>query len=155
MSIERFREALAPLVAAIAGLDPADAGAVVTLQERFPLTSPELQTIAELFAEGVSGGWLCDRTGSDTVHYSRVHKAARGELSIDAVRMTGPGPGHAHPNGEFDLCFAVEGEPTFDGHAPGWVVYPPGSWHVPTVAGGAMNILYFLPDGAIEFGPRP
>ena len=25
---------------------------------------------------------------------------------------------------------------------------------VPTVEGGSMNILYFLPGGAIEFGPR-
>ena len=56
------------------------------------------------------------------------------------------------------LCFAlttVDGAPTFDGHPPGWTVYPPGSWHVPTVAGGVMDILYFLPGGAIRFEPQP
>jgi len=154
MSIERFRDALAPLLELISTLDPADDGAAAALEARYPLASAELETIAGLFAEGVAEGWLCDRKGSEHVSYSRVHKSTSGELSVDAVRMTGPGPGHTHPRGEFDLCIPVLGEPTFDGHAPGWVVYPPGSWHVPTVAGGTMNILYFLPDGAIEFGPR-
>jgi hypothetical protein len=68
--------------------------------------------------------------------------------------MSGVGPGHTHGNGEIDLCLAVGGTPRFDGHGPGWVVYPPGSWHEPTVTGGAMDILYFLPGGAIQFGPR-
>ena len=56
--------------------------------------------------------------------------------------------------GEFDLCFALSGAPTFDGHPPGWVVLPPNSWHVPTVAGGRMAILYFLPGGAFQMGPE-
>ena len=59
-----------------------------------------------------------------------------------------------HPNGEVDLCFTVDGNPTFDGNAPGWTVYEPGSWHVPSVADGVMDILYFLPGGAIKFGPK-
>jgi hypothetical protein len=69
--------------------------------------------------------------------------------------MAKPGPGHTHPNGEIDLCFAVSGAPRFDGNAPGWTVYPPNSWHVPTVEGGVMDILYFLPGGAIRFEPKP
>ena len=52
---------------------------------------------------------------------------------------------------EIDLCLALEGSPTFDGRPPGWLVLPPGSRHVPTVTGGDMAILYFLPDGAITF----
>ncbi|MEC7947559.1 MAG: DUF4863 family protein, partial [Myxococcota bacterium] len=91
------------------------------------------------------------------VRFGRLTKAttaSRG-FSIDAVDMNGPGPGHVHPNGEVDLCFALDGAPTFDGNPPGWTSYAPGSWHVPTVAGGRMAILYFLPDGAIRFGPRP
>ena len=68
--------------------------------------------------------------------------------------MNGPGLAHTHPNGEIDLCFAMDGDPRFDGHPEGWVVYGPGSWHVPTVTGGTMAILYFLPSGAIAFGPQ-
>jgi hypothetical protein len=39
----------------------------------------------------------------------------------------------------------------FDGHGAGWVGYPPGSEHPPTVSDGAALVLYLLPEGAIEF----
>lgn len=156
MSRESLDRALEPVLEILATLDPAShEESAAELQRRFPVEGSDMRELASLFALGVAEGWLCDRKGSETVTYSRVRKAGEGELSIDAVRMTGPGPGHTHPNGEFDLCFAVDGAPAFDGKAPGWVVYPPGSWHVPTVKGGTMNILYFLPGGAIQFGPRP
>ncbi|HNC99809.1 MAG TPA: DUF4863 family protein [Myxococcota bacterium] len=45
----------------------------------------------------------------------------------------------------------MEGTPRFDGHGERWVVYPPGSRHIPTVAGGRMFILYFVPNGALRF----
>ena len=157
---ERFEDLLQPLVEVLASMDPNDPQAGDKLTDRFPLNSPAMRELAEAFAAGVAAGWLCDRQGGLGVTYSRVRKARpdgapADALSVDAVRMDRPGPGHTHPHGEFDLCFAVEGSPTFDGHPPGWTVYPAGSWHVPSVSGGTMNILYFLPHGAIEFGPRP
>lgn len=151
---DAFRRALEPILERLAGLDPAEPTAAEILNRELPADHPAVTRVAELFEQGVAEGWLCDRSAGD-VRYSRVHKAASDELSIDAVRMVGPGPGHAHPNGEFDLCLPVSGSPRFDGKGDPWVVYPPGSWHVPTVESGTMNILYFLPGGAIEFGPRP
>ena len=72
--------------------------------------------------------------------------------SVDAVVMDSiVGPKHTHTNGEIDLCFAQEGDPRFDGHPAGWVVFGPGTTHRPTVRDGRMLILYFLPGGAIEF----
>jgi hypothetical protein len=148
---------LASVLSSIKDIDPADPQAAATLSQRFPPDGPELTELAALVRRGVEQGWWANR-GELPVLWSRVakpeHPGTHG-LSIDVVSMTAPGPGHAHPNGEIDLCFAVSGEPRFDGHAPGWVVYPPGSWHVPTVSGGQMDILYFLPGGAIQFGPRP
>lgn len=155
MSRAQLLESLAPLVDTLRGLDAADPGAADLLAARHPLA--ELAELAALVRSGVEEGWLCDREGGG-VRFSRVAKAgdpATAPLSLDAVHMSGPGPGHTHPQGEFDLAFAVSGEPTFDGRPPGWTVYPPGSWHVPTVAGGVMDILYFLPDGAMRFEPRP
>ena len=61
------------------------------------------------------------------------------------------GPHHSHPNGEIDLVMPSEGEARFDGHGAGWVVYPPGSAHHPTVSGGRALVLYLLPEGSIEF----
>ena len=69
--------------------------------------------------------------------------------------MSRPGPGHIHPEGEIDLLIPLSGEPSFDGSSTDWVVYPPGSWHVPTVADGEMLILYFLPQGAFQPAAQP
>lgn len=149
-----FDALLQPLVTFLAACDPNDRTLARTLAARFPVDGPEVRAIAAAFEAGVDAGWLCGRDGGPGVKYSRVRKATGpGALSVDAVRMDREGAGHTHPNGEIDLCFATAGDPRFDGHAAGWVVYPPGTWHVPTVSGGSMDILYFLPGGAIEFGP--
>ena len=42
----------------------------------------------------------------------------------------------------------------FDAHPQGWLVYPPGSAHRPTVTGGGAIIVYFLPQGEIDFSAR-
>jgi hypothetical protein len=130
--------------------DPEEAEA--WLAEAFPADGPAMQAVFELCARGVKEGWLCNR-GEGGVRYSRVAKPSGPEqtCSLDAVLLSGPGPGHRHPRGEVDLCFAWEGEPSFDGRPPGWVVYPEDSTHVPTVTGGTMLIFYILPDGAIEW----
>lgn len=146
--------ALAPILDAVQGLDlsrPDDARHI--LEQKFPMDGPVLRSARALLREGVKAGWLCDRENGG-VRFSRVKKSGGADLSIDAVHMSTPGPGHTHPNGEVDLCFAVSGAPRFDGRPEGWTVYPPGSWHVPTVDDGVMDILYFLPGGAIQFGPR-
>jgi hypothetical protein len=146
-------DALAPVLAVAATLDLQQAAAArATLAARFPVDGETWLRLKSLFAEGRQAGWLCDRENAG-VRFSRVQKGPG--FSIDAVHMNAPGPGHTHGKGEIDLCFAVSGEPRFDGQPEGFVVYPPGSWHVPTVSGGVMDILYFLPDGAITFEDKP
>ncbi len=152
---ERLNALLAPVVEVVASIDPSDPEAVAKLEAKLPFGGEALSALGALVREGVAGGWLAERENAG-VRFGRVHKAtSEDELSIDCVHMSGPAVGHTHPNGEVDLCFAVSGTPTFDGAKPGWTVYPPGSWHVPTVEGGAMDILYFLPGGAIRFEPKP
>ena len=41
---------------------------------------------------------------------------------------------------------------TFEARSDTWIVMPSGSRHTPTVAGGSMLILYWIPDGAVEWG---
>lgn len=144
---------LAPLLAFAAQLDLRDAaGARAALQRLFPPDGVFVRGILEHLEAGVIAGTICQR-GAPPVRWSRVFKATpeSQNFSADAVLMSAPGPRHRHPNGEVDLCFALDGAPAFDGHPPGWTVYPPGSEHVPTVSGGTMLILYLLPGGAIEF----
>ncbi len=102
---------------------------------------------------GVAAGWLCDREGGG-IRYGRIFKAGPDlqGFSVDVVDMRDvSGPHHVHPLGEIDLIMPVEGDARFDGRPAGWLVYPPGSAHRPTVSRGRALVLYLLPDGQIQF----
>ena len=155
MSLEALLRALEPVLATVSRVDLADPGAAEVLTRELPLDGPVLTEVRALVRAGVEARWLADRE-TDGIRFSRVKKASSAaDLGIDCVHMAKAGPGHTHPNGEVDLCFAVSGSPRFDGRSEGFTVYPAGSWHVPTVSGGTMDILYFLPGSAIVFGPKP
>lgn len=148
----RMLASLGPVLEHLAGVDCSDPGATAALNAALPLAGPAMSALRDDVLAGLAAGWLAPR-GEPGMTWGRLAKATPETcgFSIDAVGMAGPGPEHTHPQGEIDLCFTVSGNPSFDGHPPGWLVLPPGSRHVPTVAGGEMAILYFLPDGAIAF----
>lgn len=154
MSKDALLAALAPVTAALADVDVDAKDAAAALNARLPLSS--LATVRALVRQGVAEGWLCDKENAG-VRFSRVLKAAAPTaFSIDAVHMSGPALGHTHPNGEIDLCFCVDDAGArFDGQPEGFTVYGKGTWHIPTVTGGAMDILYFLPGGGIVFDGAP
>lgn len=152
-------EILDPVLAAVAELRPdarEDPAAVAELEDalarRFPIDGAVARSIGAHLEAGVADGWLCER-GDPDARFSRLAKAspANHDLSIDVVRLRGPGLRHAHPRGEVTLGFAVEGAPRFEGREPGWIFLPPGSAHVPEVTGGRMNLIYFLPGGAVRW----
>lgn len=150
MDKERLKIELGPLTEILAKIDVRDPRAAeAALAEQAPFDGDLVRGIRAAADTGVTAGWLLTRENAG-VHFGRVAKDLNG-FSIDAVLMRGPGPEHVHPGGEIDLCFARTGTPTFDGRPEGWVVFGPGSRHVPTVRGGEMLILYFLPGAAIEF----
>jgi hypothetical protein len=147
--IETFR----PLIDAARGLDLTSPDvARDELANRFPPRGPGAKALNAKLVELLEQGRIAER-GALPVKFGRVTKAVpeSDDFSIDVVDMNGPGPHHVHPGGEVNYCIALDGEPRFDGHAPGWVVMPPGSGHVPTVSGGRMLIVYLLPQGKIEF----
>lgn len=153
MSKSDLMTALAPVLEHLPTLDLADPdGTRASLGRAFPPDGPVVTRLGELFRTGVAEGWLCDKEIGGA-RLSRVAKPSEetAQFSIDAVQLGGPGAWHRHTTGEVDLCFAAEGDPRFDGQPEGWVVFGSGSAHVPTVTGGVMNILYFLPDGAIDW----
>lgn len=149
---ENLVAALTPICRTVASLDLSDpAGAERALEAAI---APEARAeIGRLLAAAFEAGWLCPRSGGEGVFFGRIAKPSESTFgqSIDAVEMEGPAAEHVHPKGEVSLCFARSGAPRFDGRAPGFVVLPPGSRHVPTVEGGRMLIVYFLPDGAVEW----
>jgi hypothetical protein len=152
-SPESVVAALAPLARRIAALDLADpAAAQDVLNREFPVGT--LGEVRALLAAGRAAGWLTPKQATPTLWFGRVAKPsdALSGMSLDAVDMQGEGAAHTHPNGEVSLCFATEGEPRFMGRPEGWVVAGVGSRHVPTVTGGRMTIVYFLPGGAMVWG---
>ena len=147
--LETFR----PLLEAAHGLELSDpAAAARELTRRLDPRGAAARGVVDGLKALLAAGRIAER-GEPPVRYGRVSKAVSEtlDLSIDVVVMSAPGPRHRHPRGEVNFCVALDGAPTFDGHAPGWVVEPPGSSHVPTVAGGTMLIVYLLPGGEIQF----
>ncbi|MBL8724315.1 MAG: DUF4863 family protein [Planctomycetes bacterium] len=147
---EQFTHLLEPVAKALAAVavDAADAAALA--ERAAPFRGPAVAALRAAAVAAIPSDWLLPKASAG-IRFGRVAKDLHG-FSVDAVLMDVPGPRHRHPNGELDLCFATSGDPRFDGHPEGWVVYGKGSVHVPTVRGGQMLILYFLPGGAIEFG---
>ena len=149
-----LHQALAPLTAQLAGR-PLDQALDDWLNAEAGPGSARYEAIAAACRAGVAAGWLCNREGGG-IRYGRVFKPAP-ELdgfSVDVVDMQDiAGPHHSHPNGEIDLLMPVEGDARFDGRPAGWVVYPAGSAHRPTVSQGRALVLYLLPQGAIQFTP--
>ena len=146
-------ETFKPLIDAATGLDLSDpAAALGELRSRLDPKGATATALNESLRGLLESGEIANR-GELPVKWGRVTKAVdeSGDFSIDVVLMNGPGPRHRHPAGEVNYCVAMDGEPTFDGDAPGWVVKRPGSEHVPTVAGGTMLIVYLLPGGAVDF----
>jgi len=157
---------LDPLLARVAALDVAGCetpeqlrALEAALEREFPHDGAQVQAIGQLIARGVDEGWLADR-GAPAARFGRVAKPSprTHDLSIDLVSMIGAGVEHTHLRGEVTLGFLAD--PTdphpsaqFEARPPGWVVLGPGSRHVPTVTGARMNLIYFLPDGAVEWHP--
>ena len=165
MSAARVMDLLPPMLAKVSALDPASARdeaaqarLLAALEAAFPVDGDAVRALGEAIVAGVEDGSLCNR-GDDDARFCRLAKAGPNThgLSIDVVALRGPALEHSHPSGEVTLGFAAsehDGAARFDGHPPGWVFMPPGSRHVPTVVGGRMFLIYFLPDGAVTWHPE-
>ena len=143
--------ALAPLSAHIATLDLTQANAARASLDALPAALTEAATAALLAAH--EAGTLTPRDGGPGVRFGRIAKAspATSGNSLDAVDIAGAGVAHTHPKGEVSWCIPLEGAPVFEGVASGWAVLAAGSAHTPTVTGGRMLIVYWLPDGAVTW----
>ncbi|MCB9887896.1 MAG: DUF4863 family protein [Planctomycetes bacterium] len=146
---EQFVSLLAPVAAELRAVDVDAADAAAQAERAAAFTGAAITALRAAAVANIDSDWLLPKAANG-IRFGRVAKDLSGFV-VDAVLMDVPGPRHRHPNGEIDLCFATAGEPRFDDHPEGWVVYGKDTTHVPTVSGGTMLILYFLPGGAIEF----
>ncbi|TXH69539.1 MAG: DUF4863 family protein [Thiothrix sp.] len=152
MPSSQFRQQLAELTQQLAGRE-LNADLQTWLNQEHGVNSASYQQLKQSCQQGVAEGWLCNREGGG-IRYGRIFKPADdlAGFSVDVVDMKDlKGPHHSHPNGEIDLIMPLEGEALFDEHPAGWLVYPAGSAHYPTVTQGRALVLYLLPQGSIEF----
>ena len=149
VALEEALAALVPSVDAAAAKEPTEAQA--GLNAELPFEGEQVSAIFDLCKQGLDEGWLTPRAAGDKVQFGRLDKDMGG-YAVDAVVMdNAAGMGHTHTRGEFNMCFALEGEPRFDGHPPGWVVFGHESHHIPTVTGGKMLFIYFTPGGEVRW----
>ena len=123
------------------------------LNREFPAGGEVYRSVLNACREAIGADWMCNREHAG-IKYGRVVKPGEAThgFSVDVVDMNDVAGGHhRHPNGEIDLVMPLAGDARFDGRGAGWLVYEPGSAHVPRVAGGEALVLYLLPQGAIEF----
>lgn len=149
-----LKSLLEPVSRLVTTLDLSDtAAAEAALGAAFPPNGDRIRDIETSARAGIADGTVCHR-GDDGMRFSRINKpeADAANCSVDAVYMTdAKGPRHSHTKGEVCLCLPDDDTATFEGRHTTWMVLPPGSTHEPTVAGGAMLILYWWPDGAVSW----
>ena len=152
MTQSEFANLMATITARIEGR-PLDAMLEAHLNATLPPESETFVVVERACHAGIAAGWMCNREHGG-IKYGRVVKPgpATHGFSVDVVEMDNVAGGHhRHPNGEIDLIMPIDDMAEFDGRGAGWLVYGPGTAHVPTVAGGKALVLYLLPEGAIEF----
>ena len=152
MSAVEFKAQIAKLTAQLVGR-PLDADLDKWLNVEHGVGSSIYEQLKISCQAGVAEGWLCDREGGG-IRYGRIFKPSPDlhGYSVDVVDMQDiAGPHHAHPLGEIDLVMPIASDAKFDNRPAGWVVYPAGSAHRPTVSDGRSLVLYLLPEGRIEF----
>jgi hypothetical protein len=148
----QFQQLVAP-IAHFAQGRALDGALQADLNRKFPSSSASFQQIRAACHAGIAAGWLCGQ-GDAKRRFGRIFEAdeATHGFSVDVVDITDlVGNHHRHPTGEIDMIMPVTDAAKFDEHGAGWLVYPPGSGHRPTVSGGRALVLYLLPEGKIEW----
>jgi hypothetical protein len=148
----QLRALVEPVTRHIAGR-ALDGALEAELNRAFPAGSATFRAIERACHEGIAAGALCTQGGGNR-KFGRVFEPgpALAGFSVDVVDITTlVGNHHRHPTGEIDLIMPVDPDAKFDGRGAGWLVYPPGSGHRPTVTAGRALILYLLPEGRIEW----
>lgn len=147
-----FDEQMKSIARAIAG-KPVGKELEAFLNASFSASSPTFGRIESLCRQAIAEGWMCEH-GEGDLRWGRVSEPSEEmcDFSVDVVAMAhGNGPHHSHPLGEIVLTMPQTPAARFDSKTAGWLVYPPGSSHYPTVTGGPALVLYLLPKGKIAF----
>ena len=127
-----------------------------TLHSKYPPSGDYMLEVRRLCQRGIDEGWLSAAAASSAPNRSlRISPHSKYfPFAVEITHLSGEGQGHGHPKGEIAVGWAVDGNPRFCGSDPGWMVFAPGTKHVPLVKGGSMFLLHFLPGGQIDWDAK-
>ena len=130
-----------------------------SLNHHYGPTTERYGELLTLLRKGIDDGWACysEITGPD---YKRGRIADPSEathgFSVESGKLRNVlGNYHCHPQGEINMIGPVDETGPFCGSGAGWKVFEPMSRHFPTVTGGTVTMLFFLPKGEIEYMEPP
>lgn len=151
-------EAVQELLAFI-GSKPLDAALQAQLNDRYGPSTQRFGTLLALLRAGIDEGWAC-YAEVDGPDYRRGRIAEASEathgFTVESAKLRNvKGNYHRHPRGEINMIGPVDPTGTFCGSGAGWRVFEANSSHYPTVAGGTVTFLFFLPGGSIEYQAGP
>jgi hypothetical protein len=151
--------AIAHRILGYIGDRPLDAELEFQLNRRFGPHSGVYETLVKLLNVGVEEGWVAyapvEGAGYNRGRIAEPTPETAGMSVESAMLRNAKGEYHRHPRGEINLVIPVDSRAQFCGHGAGWVVYPPGSEHFPTVTGGKALFMFFLPNGEVEYKSPP
>lgn len=129
------------------------------LNDQYGANTEGYAELLRLLRIGIDEGWACyaEIDGPD-YRRGRIAKPSietRGFSVESGMLKDVLGNYHRHPLGEINMIGPVDPTGRFCGHGAGWKVFEPNSQHYPTVSGGKVTMLFFLPGGQIEYMPAP
>lgn len=141
------------------GIKPLDMTLEKELNDCYGAATEGYIELRRLLRIGIEEGWAC-YAEIDGPDYRRGRLAKPSADTHGFSVETGMlkdvlGNYHRHPLGEINMIAPVDSTGCFCGHGAGWKVFPPESQHYPTVTGGKVTMLFFLPSGQIEYMPPP
>ncbi len=130
-------------------------GAQAELASRGIERADELARAVAAIRESIAGGQLFP--GRKPLSWRVINRRGNDLIGYQVFAWSCPseGPAHPAPNGAVVFSFALEGEPTVNGGAPGWTVVPPGGIHKPRVEGGVAFLACMRPPTLPDRGRRP
>jgi hypothetical protein len=141
------------------GGKPLNAELETQLNDRYGASTERFNTLLTLLRAGIDEGWACyaEIDGPD-YRRGRIAQAsdATHGFTVESGKLRNvKGNFHRHPRGEINMIAPVDPTGQFCGTGAGWRVFEPDSSHYPTVTGGTVTFLFFLPGGSIEYKAGP
>lgn len=131
----------------------------IELNDRYGASTDRFNVLLTLLRAGIAEGWACyNEIAGPDYRRGRIAEASAAThgFTVESGKLKNVlGNYHRHPKGEINMIGPVDATGQFCGDGVGWKVFAPDSCHYPTVTGGTVTLLFFLPGGLIEYKNPP